>query len=188
MRRLDLRSTKTRLDTEIRRLREENKALVDARRALEKSLEAETEKAAAEEDRLNEEVVQLQTKLRQQSESHELTSARRTIRELERQIDDYETKLAVSQFHAPGANGEGASELSILHRDLTSARRKEREFLQREALATGRCQILEASNQRSRAQDPRSRNRPNNGITLVSRWFRAEDRGLGASASAGSCA
>ena len=91
--RLDLRSTKTRLDVEIRRLRDENKALVDQRRSLEKSLDDEIEKAAAEEDRLNGEIIQLQAKMRQLSDSQDATSARRTIRELERRLEDYEAKL-----------------------------------------------------------------------------------------------
>ncbi|KAL1844101.1 hypothetical protein VTJ49DRAFT_4953 [Mycothermus thermophilus] len=127
--RVDLRVAKTKLEAELRRLKEENKALVDRRREVEESLEREIEKAAAEEDHLNDEIRELQAKLRQSSDNQESAALRRTIRELERRIEDYETKLAAAQF----PQGEGNSELSLLHRELSAARKKELDHLQHDA-------------------------------------------------------
>ncbi|TQV98270.1 hypothetical protein V2A60_007975 [Cordyceps javanica] len=130
--RLDLRTAKLKLDSEVRRLRDENKALSEQRQSVEKSLESEIEKAAAEEDRLSQEIMQLQSKLRQASsvETADNSTTRRTIRDLERRVEDYQTQLASAQALL---DGDGSSEVSIIRRDLTSARQKEVEFLQREA-------------------------------------------------------
>lgn len=130
--RLDLRTAKLKLDSEVRRLRDENKALSDQRQSVERSLEDEIEKAAAEEDRLNQEILQLQAKLRQASstETADNSTTRRAIRDLERRVEDYQAQLASAQALL---DGDGSSEVSIIRRDLTSARQKEVEFLQREA-------------------------------------------------------
>ncbi|KAJ6783997.1 hypothetical protein PWT90_06908 [Aphanocladium album] len=129
--RLDLRTTKLKLDNEVRRLRDENKALSEQRRSVESSLESEIEKAAAEEDRLNKEIMQLQAKLRQASstETTDNSTTRRTIRDLERRVEDYQAQLATAQALL---DGDGSSEVSIIRRDLNNARQKEVEFLQRE--------------------------------------------------------
>ncbi|KAJ2974131.1 hypothetical protein NQ176_g6220 [Zarea fungicola] len=131
--RLDLRTAKLKLDNEVRRLLDENKALSEQRQLMEKSLEDEIEKAAADEDRLNQEVLQLQTKLRQASsaENADSSAMRRTIRDLERRIEDYQAQLASAQALLDGDGS--SSEVSIIRRDLTNARQKEVEFLQREA-------------------------------------------------------
>ncbi|KAF4957312.1 hypothetical protein FGADI_3216 [Fusarium gaditjirri] len=130
--RLDLRTAKLKLDNEVRRLRDENKALIEQRDAIEKTLEDEIEKAAEEEERLGQEILQLQGKLRQSSssDSHDIAAARRTIRELERRIEDYEAQL---NTHQMPNNFEGNSELSMIRKDLTTARQKELEFLQKES-------------------------------------------------------
>ncbi|KAF4470850.1 myosin heavy chain [Fusarium albosuccineum] len=130
--RLDLRTAKLKLDNEVRRLKDENKALVEQREAVEKTLEDEIEKAAEEEERLGQEIIQLQNKLRQSSssENYDLAAARRTIRELERRVDDYENQLNTRQI--PG-NIEGNSELSMIRKDLSAARQKELDFLQKES-------------------------------------------------------
>ncbi|KAF4456595.1 hypothetical protein F53441_1339 [Fusarium austroafricanum] len=129
--RLDLRTAKLKLDNEVRRLRDENKALVEQRDAIEKTLEDEIEKSAEEEERLGQEILQLQTKLRQSSstDNHDIAAARRTIRELERRIEDYEVQLNTRQM----PNFEGNSELSMIRKDLSAARQKELEFLQKES-------------------------------------------------------
>ncbi|KAM0282658.1 hypothetical protein ACHAO9_010139 [Fusarium lateritium] len=129
--RLDLRTAKLKLDNEVRRLKDENKALIEQRDVVEKTLEEEIEKAAEEEERLGQEVLQLQTKLRQSSstDSQDIVAARRTIRELERRVEDYEAQLNTRQI--PN-NFEGNSELSLIRKDLSTARQKELEFLQKE--------------------------------------------------------
>ncbi|KAF5500657.1 Spindle pole body protein pcp1 [Colletotrichum siamense] len=133
--RLDLRTAKMKLDNEVRRLKDENKILIDQMQLAEKSLEEEIEKAAEEEDRLNQEIRQLQVRLREvsSSEGHESAATRRTIRELERRIKDYEDQLAMTQQLPANNSGEGNSEISLIRRDLSTARQKEREYLQREA-------------------------------------------------------
>lgn len=136
--RIDLRTSKVKLDSEARRLREENRLLEDEREAVEKALADEIDRAAAEEERLSQEIVKMQSRMRQSSgnESQELTAARRTIRDLERKIDDYELQIATRSINAGGslqAGGEGNSEISLMRKDLSSARKKELEFLQREA-------------------------------------------------------
>ncbi|KAK4216362.1 myosin-7 [Rhypophila decipiens] len=129
--RLNLRTAKTKLDTEVRKLREENNTLAEERDEVEQMLQSETEKAAAEEERLNKEILQLHAKLRQHSDSQELAAAQRSIRELTRRIEAYETEQATTQIQNHG--GEGNSELSSLQHDLSAARKKEIELLQREA-------------------------------------------------------
>ena len=129
--RLDLRTAKLKLDNEVRRLRDENKSLTSQRESVEKSLEDEIEKAAAEEDRLNQEILQLQTKLRQSSsEVNDGSSNRRAIRDLERRVEDYQAQLASANALL---DGDGSSEVSIIRRDLTNARQKELDFIQRES-------------------------------------------------------
>ncbi|ETS85513.1 hypothetical protein PFICI_03538 [Pestalotiopsis fici W106-1] len=136
--RIDLRTAKVKLDSEARRLRDENRLLDEERDAVEKALADEVDRAAAEEERLNKEIVKLQSRMRQSSgnDSQELTAARRTIRELERKIDEYELQIAsrsISAGASLGAEAEGNSEISLMRKDLSSARQKELEFLQREA-------------------------------------------------------
>ncbi|KAM0357043.1 hypothetical protein HYE67_004533 [Fusarium culmorum] len=130
--RLDLRTAKLKLDNEVRRLKDENKALIEQRDVIEKNLEDEIEKAAEEEERLGQEILQLQTKLRTSSstDNHDLAAARRTIRELERRVEDYEAQLNNTR-QLPN-NFEGNSELSLIRKDLSAARQKELEFLQKE--------------------------------------------------------
>ncbi|QPC79699.1 hypothetical protein HYE68_010451 [Fusarium pseudograminearum] len=130
--RLDLRTAKLKLDNEVRRLKDENKALIEQRDVIEKNLEDEIEKAAEEEERLGQEILQLQTKLRTSSstDNHDLAAARRTIRELERRVEDYEAQLNNTR-QLPN-NFEGNSELSLVRKDLSAARQKELEFLQKE--------------------------------------------------------
>lgn len=130
--RVDLRAAKARLDGEVRRLREENRVLGEERVSAERALEEEIEKAAEEEERLSGEILALQARLRQSSssETQDLAAARRTIRDLERRIEGYEVQLAEAG-NMPG--GEGNSELSIIRRDLTLARQKELEYLQKES-------------------------------------------------------
>jgi len=130
--RLNLRTAKMKLDSEVRRLKEENKSLTEQRLAIEKSLEEEVEKAAAEEDRLGHEIRQLQNKLRQSSDKESLAASRRTIRELERRIEDYEAQLAATRPLAANLT-EGTSDISLVRRDLSDARTREKEYLQRES-------------------------------------------------------
>lgn len=129
--RISLRGHKARLENEIRRLKEENKSLVEQRNSLEQTLEDELDKAEAEEDRLNQEIISLQSEARKLHESHDMSKARRTIRDLERKLEDYQLQLA--QPSTPANNLDGNSELSLVRRDLSAARQKELDFMQKES-------------------------------------------------------
>lgn len=129
--RLDLRTAKMKLDNEVRRLKDENKALANQRDAIEQTLEQEITKAAEEEERLGHEIRELQAKLRSPSDSYELTGARRTIRELERRVEDYEAQLAA--VSSTGNADRSINDVSMVRKDLAVARQRELDFLQREA-------------------------------------------------------
>ncbi|KAJ4414789.1 hypothetical protein N0V82_007704 [Gnomoniopsis sp. IMI 355080] len=129
--RITLRATKVRLEHEIRRLKEENRSLTEQRDSLEKTIEDELDKAEAEEDRLNQEIISLKTKATQLADNQDALKARRTIRDLERKIEDYQLQLA--QATIPIDNLDGNSELSLIKRDLSAARKKELDFMQKES-------------------------------------------------------
>jgi chromosome segregation ATPase len=126
--RMDLRTAKMKLDGEVRRLREENKISIAQQRAVEKELQQEIDRASGEEARLNGEIHDLQRVLRGSSEKRELAAAKKTILRLESRVQELETQIS---------NGDGqvdsTNELSMIRRDLTAARQKETEYLQREA-------------------------------------------------------
>lgn len=129
--RINLRGTKARLENEIRRLKEDNKSLAEQRDSLEQMLDDEIAKAEAEEQKLNEEIISLQAKARQIHDTQDLSKARRTIRDLERKIEEYEHQLAHTTI--PIHNLDGNSEISLIRRDLSAARKKELEFIQKES-------------------------------------------------------
>jgi len=126
--RVDLRTAKMKLDGEIRRLKEENKSAVAAQQTLEKELQQEIDRASAEETRLTSEVQDLQRILRGSSEKKELAAARKTIHHLESRVRELESQIASDDNHTDVTN-----ELSMVRRDLSIARGKETEYLQREA-------------------------------------------------------
>ncbi|OAA49561.1 Spindle associated [Metarhizium rileyi] len=132
--RLELRAAKMKLDNEVRRLKNENKSLSDERKAAEKATEKEIVKAATQEDRLKQEVQQLQAKMTSSSipaDKQELISAQRRIRELEQRIEHYEDQLLKLQA---ADDGDDAGNITIMRRDLSISRQKELDLLQKEAL------------------------------------------------------
>ena len=126
---LDLRTSKLKLEGDVGRLREERKGLIDKNAALERELEAEITKAAAEESRLSQQVADLERKLVAASASRdrELNAAKQKVQRLETQLDGYQNH---SQHNE---QDEVAAELSIIQKDLSAARKKEAEYVQREA-------------------------------------------------------
>jgi len=126
--RVDLRASKLKLDSEVRRLREETKSAVASQQTLERELEDELERASAEEARLNTEIQDLQRILRGSAEKRELAAAKKTIQQLEVRIQELNDQVVLKDDHTDVAN-----ELSIMRRDLSTARQKEMEYLQREA-------------------------------------------------------
>lgn len=127
---LDLRTSKLKLENDIGRLREERKGLVEKNAAIEHKLESELQRATSEEGRLNEEILDLQRKLTAATggRDRELTVAKQKAQRLEARVNELEA--LTGKFED---NGEASAELSMIQRDLSMARRKEAEYLQREA-------------------------------------------------------
>jgi len=127
---LELRTSKLKLENDVGRLREERKGLLESNEALERELQEEIEKAASEESRLSEEVASLQRRVVAASEGRdrELIMSRQKAQRLEVQVEDLENLLSRGE-----RGGEAAAELSMIQKDLSAARRKETEVLQREA-------------------------------------------------------
>lgn len=128
--RLDLRTSKLKLENEIGRLREERNNLVERNSAIEHQLEAEIQRATSEEGRLNEDMMDLQRKLMAATggRDRELTAAKQKVQRLEVRVDELEGLTGKYED-----NGDAAAELSMVQKDLTTARKKEAEYLQREA-------------------------------------------------------
>ncbi|KAG6040242.1 hypothetical protein E4U41_001117 [Claviceps citrina] len=131
--RLDLRTAKLKLDNEVRRLKDECRSLSEGRMAAEKALEDETEKAAVQEGKLRQEIVQLRTKMRSSTAAaplqQDLEEARRKIEELEQQVELYQSSAAKAQA---SNDGDGADLLAQLRTDLSTYRQKELDYLQQE--------------------------------------------------------
>lgn len=128
--RLDLRTSKLKLENEIGRLREERNSLVERNAAIEHQLEAEIQRATSEEGRLNQDMMDLQRKLTAATggRDRELTTAKQKVQRLEVRVDELEGLTGKYED-----NGDAAAELSMFQKDLTMARKKEAEYLQREA-------------------------------------------------------
>lgn len=126
----DLKKAKLRLETEVSRMREERDALAEKNEAVERELEEEIHRASAEEGRLNSKIAELKrsTHTTSDGKDRELTAARQRIQRLESQLRELEERPAPTydESHAD-------VELSILHKDLAAARKKETEYLQRES-------------------------------------------------------
>ena len=126
---LDLRTSKLRLENELGRLREERKGLLEKIAATERQLDEEITKATSEEARLSSEVADLQRKLTTASGSRErdLAISKQQVQHLESRVEELENQ-------SPHNRGEeAAAELSLAHKDLSRAQKKETEYLQREA-------------------------------------------------------
>lgn len=125
---VELRAAKMKLDSEVRRLREENKISTAEQETLEAELQQEIERATAEETRLNNEIHDLQRILRGSSEKKELAASKKIIQQLEARIHELETQIASGDAHNDAAN-----EISLIRHDLSAARQKETEYLKRES-------------------------------------------------------
>ena len=127
---LDLRTSKLKLENEIGRLREEKSGLVEKNAAIESDLESEIQRATSEEGRLNEDILDLQRRLTAATsgKDRELTAAKRKVQRLETRVDELEG--LTGKFQDDEA---AAAELSMVQKDLSVARKKEAEHLQREA-------------------------------------------------------
>jgi chromosome segregation ATPase len=131
---IELRKSKLRLENELQRLKEERTSLVEARYSLENELNAEIERATQEENRLTNEITQLQDKLHAASagRDRELTMAKSKVQRLEKRVSELET-LVDQQQPADIETSTAAADLSMLRHNLDEARRREKTLLQREA-------------------------------------------------------
>ncbi|CAD6577295.1 MAG: hypothetical protein ASARMPREDX12_008297 [Alectoria sarmentosa] len=127
---IDLRTSKLKLENDIGRLREERKGLVENNAAVERELESEIQRATSEEGRLNEEILDLQQKVTAATgdRDRELTVAKQKAQRLEARVNELEGLTGRIE-----ENGEALAELSLVQRDLSTARKKEAEYLHREA-------------------------------------------------------
>jgi len=125
---LDLRTSKLRLETDVGRLREERKGLMEKNAAVERQLNDEINRASSEDARLSEEIVDLNRKLTDDSGSRnrELTAEKEKAQHLGLRVEELESLLKQDQ------NGEAAAELSMVQKDLSQVRKKEAEYLQHE--------------------------------------------------------
>lgn len=127
---LELRTAKMRLDSEVRRGKDEIKMLSDQLHATEAQLQEEIERAGEEEARLSGNILELQKKLSASTSDRELHSSRRTVQQLEQRINELESQVA---SNTPSRSPGRASELSTLRQDLSSLRQKETDYMSRES-------------------------------------------------------
>ena len=123
---LDLRTSKLRLDSELGRVREERNALLEKNAAVERDLS----RAISEEGRLSNRIAEMQRDLSSASNSRdrESNNAKQKILRLEHRIEELGSQPQEVDDH-----GDAAAELSIIRKDLSAARRKEVEHLGKEA-------------------------------------------------------
>ena len=126
---IDLRKAKLRLDSDLSRLREERDSLVDKSKLLEHELEEEVRRAGEEEARLKNELAELRGKLATASDARdrELTAAKQRSQRFENKVTELENRLLRAHEDV-----SADPELSMLQRDISAARKKETEYLQRE--------------------------------------------------------
>ncbi|KAI4144756.1 MAG: hypothetical protein LQ341_002579 [Variospora aurantia] len=126
----ELKKAKIRLESETSRMKEEHDVLIDRNEVLERELEEEVQRATAVEIRLNTEIAELKRGANASSDNkdRELKSAKQWVQRLESQVQELEERAA--SVHG---NDHTDVELSVLHKDLAAARKKEMEALQRES-------------------------------------------------------
>lgn len=126
---IDLRKSKTRLETELSRLRDEREIILREKENAEDCLNEQIEHAASEEARLNGERSELERKVVAvtRDRDREVSTSKSRIQRLQAQVEQFEAKLR----HQTGQYS-ASPDVSILREDLSLARKKETEFLQRE--------------------------------------------------------
>ena len=127
---IEMRTSKMKLQNELSRLQEERRSLSDKNISLERELEAEIARSTDEEARLTEEVRELQRKaaLSSSSKDREAIVINKKVLRLENRVKELEGMLA-SKVDDAGAT----LELSMIQKELSAARQKERGFFEREA-------------------------------------------------------
>lgn len=127
----DLRRDKQRLEKDLEKARIEQASLAQTNKALEEELEAEIDRAATEEHKLNLELDQLRTKKLTLSENgdKELTLAKNKIHRLEVHIHDLENALKSNSYKLSSPSVD----VSTIRHDLEEARKNETAAAKRES-------------------------------------------------------
>ncbi|KAL4747304.1 hypothetical protein BDW72DRAFT_196865 [Aspergillus terricola var. indicus] len=130
----ELRKASLRMETELKRLKEDKMSLLETKESLENQLNSEIEKAALEENRLSAEIDQLQTKLQSTSggRDRELALTKSKLQRFERRIHELEERLE-QQPPADQEQSATAADLSMLRHSLDEVRKREKALIQREA-------------------------------------------------------
>ncbi|RKF58282.1 putative microtubule associated protein [Erysiphe neolycopersici] len=126
---INLQSSKRKLEYEVRRLQEENRVAAAERDTAENRLEIEIKKLNDTEARLSSEIKELQKKIKGSTEKRELSIAKNKVTRLEARINELENHINGSDC----TDDEDRKEISLIYRSLKESREKETEYLQREA-------------------------------------------------------
>lgn len=126
---VDLRRAKTRLETELSRLRDDREIVLREKDNAEDCLNEQIEHAASEEARLNGERSELERKVvaLTRDRDREFSASNSRIKRLQAQVEQLEAQLQ----HQTGQYS-ASPDISILREDLSLARKKQTESLQRE--------------------------------------------------------
>lgn len=136
---LNLRKVKTGLETDVRRLREERQLLIEKRETAERELVEEIGKSGSEAGLLKDEIAELQRKLASVSggRDRELSALKKDYQRLEKHAAEVEAQVARGMD-----DSDDKMENSNAMKDLTFARSKETEYLQREISHKGTIRDL----------------------------------------------
>ena len=127
---IELRKVKTRLESELSRVQKEREAILREKDNAEDCFSEQIERAASEEARLNGERSALERKVAAitRDRDRENSTSKSRIQRLQAQVEQLDEQV----LHQVGQHSASPN-LSLLREDLSQARRKETEFLQREA-------------------------------------------------------
>ena len=127
---LELRTAKAKLDTEVSRLQKERDIIMEEKADAEDRLNEHIAQAASEDARFASERLELERKIATIKKDSERDSmaARSRVQRLQAQVEQLEEQLK----HQGDVDGS-PPDLSILREDLTQARKKETELLHRES-------------------------------------------------------
>ena len=124
---IQIRSAKLRLEKEVDRLRGEQKCLKFEVESLERLLADESKRNHSEQAHLNDKIQNLQQEATTSRRS-DVADSRTKIQRLEARIADLQEQLATTN-----SQEDKNIELSVVHKDLSAAREKEIDLLEREA-------------------------------------------------------
>lgn len=132
---IGLQQSKLKLENDLFHLREELKKLNQKQKETERELEDEIQRANLEAGSLKEELVDLQRQF--SGRGQDFSVSRQKIQRLEIQVAELERR-----YSQGGLNPDDTAQLSLLVKDLATAREKETEQLQRESVHKSKIKEL----------------------------------------------